>query len=111
MRCLPLAVALAVSVTCLASPPRPVEALAQVVVRGHAQPVRVFGQRGGMPVVVASGDGGWIHLAPHVATTLAAHGYFVTGLDARHYLEAFTSGGSGVSAADVQHDFATILRW
>ena len=64
-----------------------------------------------MPAVVASGDGGWIHLAPHVAEALASRGYFVVGLDARHYLEAFTAGGNGVSMADVPRDFAAILSW
>jgi type IV secretory pathway VirJ component len=28
---------------------------------------------------VSSGDGGWIHLAPHVAEVLAAKGFFVVG--------------------------------
>ena len=111
MKCLPLAAALATAITCFASPSRPVETTAQVIVRGHAQSLRVYGQRGGMPAVVASGDGGWIHLAPHVAEALASRGYFVVGLDARHYLEAFTAGGNGVSMADVPRDFAAILSW
>ena len=36
----------------------------------------VYGTRGGAPVIVSSGDGGWVHLAPHVAEVLAAKGYF-----------------------------------
>ena len=53
-----------------------------VSIRGHAITVRTYGSRGGTPVVVTSGDGGWIHLGPHVADVLAARGYFVVGVDA-----------------------------
>ena len=44
------------------------------------------------PVIVSSGDGGWIHLGPHVAEVLAAKGFFVVGFDVKAYLESFTSG-------------------
>jgi hypothetical protein len=33
-----------------------------VTLRGQAQSLRVYGARGGIPVIVSSGDGGWIHL-------------------------------------------------
>ncbi len=62
--------------------------------RGHAQTLHLYGTRGGTPVVVSSGDGGWIHLAPYVAQTLAAKGFFVVGFDVKAYLESFTSGSS-----------------
>src|SRR5678815_2528681 len=64
-----------------------------VVIRGRPQTVHVYGSRGtGDPVIVSSGDGGWIHLGPRVAETLAAKGFFVVGFDSRAYLESFTSG-------------------
>ena len=44
-----------------------------IALRGRSQSVRLFGARGGTPVIVSSGDGGWMHLAPHVADVLAAH--------------------------------------
>ena len=65
---------------------------ATLVLRGHAQTVHVYGTRGRAPVIVSSGDGGWIHLGPHVAERLAARGYFVVGFDVKAYLESFTSG-------------------
>ena len=43
-----------------------------VTIRGQAQSLRLYGTRGGIPVIVSSGDGGWIHLGPHVAEVLAA---------------------------------------
>jgi hypothetical protein len=43
-----------------------------IAIRGHAQTLRLYGERGGLPVIVSSGDGGWIHLGPHVAEMLAA---------------------------------------
>ena len=62
-----------------------------IVVRGHVQSLRLYGTRGAPPVIVSSGDGGWIHLAPHVAELLAGRGFFVVGFDAKAYLESFTS--------------------
>ena len=35
-----------------------------VTVRGHVLTVHTYGARGGRPIVVSSGDGGWIHLGP-----------------------------------------------
>ena len=52
-------------------------AVSHTGLRGHAQTVRLYGTRGGTPVVVSSGDGGWMHLGPRVADVLAAKGYFV----------------------------------
>jgi hypothetical protein len=43
-------------------------------IRGHVQWLHLYGARGGQPMIVSSGDGGWIHLGPHVAETLAAGG-------------------------------------
>ena len=63
-----------------------------VSIRGQQQTVSIYGRRGGQPIVVTSGDGGWIHLGPHVAEYLASQGFFVVGFDARAYLESFTSG-------------------
>jgi type IV secretory pathway VirJ component len=72
-----------------------------ITIRGHAQTVRLYGARGGWPVIVSSGDGGWIHLAPHVAETLAANGQFVIGFDVRAYLSSFTSGHTTLRSEDV----------
>jgi len=76
-----------------------------LTVRGKALTVHYYGPRTGRPVVVTSGDGGWIHLAPHVAEVLAKAGCFVVGIDSREYLSAFTAGRQGVNPGDVPADF------
>jgi alpha-beta hydrolase superfamily lysophospholipase len=79
----------------------------QISVRGHRQVVHLYGSRGHTPVVVSSGDGGWIHLAPHVAEVLAAKGFFVVGIDAKAYLESFTSGKTTLRPDDEPGDYRT----
>jgi fermentation-respiration switch protein FrsA (DUF1100 family) len=77
-------------------------------IRGRNQSLRLYGTRGGTPVVVSSGDGGWIHLAPHVAEVLAAKGYFVVGFDVKAYLESFTSGKTTLRVEDEPSDYTVV---
>jgi pimeloyl-ACP methyl ester carboxylesterase len=79
-----------------------------VNIRGHTQFLRVYGSRGGIPVIVSSGDGGWIHLGPHVAEVLAARGYFVVGFDVRAYLRSFTSGKEALRPEDEPGDYKVL---
>lgn len=79
-----------------------------VTIRGQSQSLRVYGTRGGVPVVVSSGDGGWIHLGPHVAEVLAANGFFVVGFDVKAYLERFTSHNTTLRPEDEPGDFEVI---
>jgi fermentation-respiration switch protein FrsA (DUF1100 family) len=79
-----------------------------VTIRSHVQTVSLYGRRGGRPIVVSSGDGGWIHLAPHVAEVLAAQGFFVVGFDARAYLESFTAGRSRLTPQDEPGDYKVL---
>jgi pimeloyl-ACP methyl ester carboxylesterase len=80
-------------------------------VRGRTLDLRLYGSRGGPPVVLASGDGGWIHLGPEAASILAARGYFVVGVDSRQYLSAFTKGAQTLSPSDVPRDFAALVDY
>ena len=82
-----------------------------VSIRGHQQTVSIYGRRGGQPIVVSSGDGGWIHLGPRVAEYLASQGFFVVGFDARAYLESFTSGRATLKPADEPGDFKVLADW
>jgi dienelactone hydrolase len=83
-----------------------------LALRGHPQTVRVYGTRGaGSPVIVSSGDGGWIHLGPHVAEVLAANGYYVVGFDAKRYLESFTDGRSALQLGDVLRDYRALVEF
>ena len=79
-----------------------------ITIRGHAQSLRLYGTRGGPPVVVSSGDGGWIHLGPHVAEVLAASGFFVVGFDVKAYLESFTSGKVTLRPEDEPGDYKVL---
>lgn len=93
--------------TLLASAPSPrTETLA---IRGRLETLHTYGTRGGPLALVASGDGGWVHLAPHIAELLAASGYFVVGLDSKAYLSSFTSNRTTLSTTDVPGDFAALL--
>jgi len=81
-------------------------------IRGHPQTLRIYGTRGrGDPVIVSSGDGGWIHLAPHVSEFLASKGFFVVGFDSREYLESMTSGKSGVRVEDEPADYRVLAEF
>jgi len=60
---------------------------------------------------VSSGDGGWIHLGPHVAETLARQGFFVVGVDVRAYLESFTSGSTTLRPEDEPRDYAALAAY
>jgi type IV secretory pathway VirJ component len=80
-----------------------------LTLRGHTQTLHVYGTRGGQPVLLSSGDGGWIHLAPHVADVLSQHGYFVVGFDIKAYLEAFTTGTTALREEDEPGDYKTLI--
>jgi alpha-beta hydrolase superfamily lysophospholipase len=105
----PLTFLLAVAI-CAGGTTREASAQARetVTIRGQSQSLRVYGARGGVPVVVASGDGGWIHLGPHVAEVLAARGFFVVGFDVKAYLERFTSRDTTLRPEDEPADFEVI---
>lgn len=79
-----------------------------LMVRGHAQSLHLYGTRGNPPVIVSSGDGGWMHLGPHVAEVLASRGFFVVGFDVKDYLEAFTSGKATLRAEDEPGDYKVL---
>jgi alpha-beta hydrolase superfamily lysophospholipase len=82
-----------------------------LTLRGERQTLHLYGSRGGPVAVVASGDGGWTHLAPAVAELLAARGYFVVGLDSKAYLSSFTRGETTLATADVPRDFEALLDY
>ena len=86
-----------------------VETRQTISLRGHDQVVHVYGTRGGSPVIVSSGDGGWMHLGPHVAEMLAANGFFVVGFDARAYLESFTTGTTTLRVEDEPADYKALI--
>jgi hypothetical protein len=93
----------------------PVASRAQVnqplSLRGHEQRLHMYGPATGAPVIVSSGDGGWIHLGPHVAELLAARGFFVVGFDVKAYLGGFTAESAALRGADVATDYRTLAAF
>lgn len=88
------------------------ETLDTVTLRGHPQTIHLYGSREtGYPVIVSSGDGGWMHLGPHVAQFLASKGFFVVGFDVRAYLEGFTSHTSTLQESQEPSDYRTLIEY
>ena len=98
------------TIGCALAPDRMAHAqtTATITIRGHAQSLRLYGTRDGPPAIVSSGDGGWIHLGPHVAELLAAKGFFVVGFDVKAYLESFTSGKVTLRPEDEPGDYKVL---
>jgi type IV secretory pathway VirJ component len=92
-------------------PARTAQTRDTVSIRAHQQTVSIYGRRGGQPIIVSSGDGGWIHLGPRVAEFLASQGFFVVGFDARAYLESFTSGHVTLKPEDEPGDYKVLADW
>ena len=87
------------------------QTLDRITLRGHEQKLHIYGTRGGDPVVVSSGDGGWIHLAPHVAQVLERNGFFVVGFNVRAYLATFTSPGMTLRTEDEPADYQVLAEF
>jgi len=87
------------------------QALESVTLRGQVQTVHLYGPPSGDPVVVSSGDGGWLHLGPHVARALSARGFFVVGFDVKAYLESFTSSKQTLAPEDVRRDYEALAKF
>ncbi len=79
--------------------------------RGKTQELQLYGKRGGPAAIVASGDGGWLHLAPQAARLLAGHGYFVVGFDSKHYLTSFTEGQRTLTVDEVPGDIEALVEY
>jgi Bacterial virulence protein (VirJ) len=82
-----------------------------LTIRGHEQTLYLYGSPRGTPVIVSSGDGGWIHLGPHVAELLSAKGLFVIGFDVRAYLAGFTSRDSTLRVEDEPGDYRVLTEY
>jgi dienelactone hydrolase len=89
----------------------PATSSATLTLRGQDQTLRLFGARGSKPAVVASGDGGWVHLGPTVAAFLASQGYFVVGFDSKAYLTSFTTKTATLTPDDVKADLRALLAF
>lgn len=97
------------SLLLLAPPPAWPGGTTVVTVRGRAQTLHLYGPSEGPPVVIASGDGGWLHLAPQVAALLGGKGFSVVGVDSKAYLESFTTKEGTLSPTDVPGDFRAFV--
>lgn len=100
---------LVVACACALAMPVWAQTTQSIAIRGHVQTLRLYGSRGNPPVIVSSGDGGWMHLGPHVAETLSAKGYFVVGFDVKAYLASFTSGRTTLRPEDEPGDYKVLV--
>jgi dienelactone hydrolase len=82
-----------------------------ISIRGHAQTLHLYGDNTGDPVIVSSGDGGWIHLGPHVADLLRRNGYFVVGFDVKEYLSSFTAGTAALGEQEEPGDYRALAAF
>jgi len=82
-----------------------------VAIRGHQQSLYIYGSPRGEPVIVSSGDGGWIHLGPHVAEVLSARGFFVVGFDVKVYLSSVTSERSTLRPEEEPADYRVLTAF
>jgi alpha-beta hydrolase superfamily lysophospholipase len=89
----------------------PAQTRTTISIRGHEQTLYTYGPSTGDPVVVSSGDGGWMHLGPHVAELLAGRGMFIVGFDVRAYLSSFTSGHTGLRTEDEPRDYKILAQF
>jgi len=110
-----MSIRLAVAVTLLfcaaaAASPAP-QAVHLLPIRGHLQRLQLYGPPNGTPVIVSSGDGGWMHLGPHVAELLAGRGFFVVGFDVKAYLTGFTTDTTALRSTDEPADYRTLAAF
>jgi hypothetical protein len=91
--------------------PAGAETRQNLVLRGHQQSLYIYGSPQGDPVIVSSGDGGWIHLAPYVADFLGARGFFVVGFNTKSYLESFTSPHSTLRTDEAASDYGVLAAF
>jgi fermentation-respiration switch protein FrsA (DUF1100 family) len=87
------------------------QSLRHLTIRGHVQQLQLYGPADGTPVIVASGDGGWIHLGPHVAELLGARGFFVVGFDVKAYLAGFTTDTTSLRSTDEPADYRVLATF
>jgi dienelactone hydrolase len=80
-------------------------------IRGHTQTLHLYGPRAGDPVIVSSGDGGWVRLGPHVAEFLGSQGFFVVGFDVKAYLSSFTSARAPLRVEDEPGDYRALAEF
>jgi pimeloyl-ACP methyl ester carboxylesterase len=96
------------AVIVLSAASSPSQSRQTLTIRGHDQSVYLYGPRTGDPVIVSSGDGGWMHLGPHVAEFLTARGFFVVGFDVKLYLSSFTTAQSTLRPGDEPADYRVL---
>lgn len=89
----------------------PAQAPATIDLRGKSQELHLYGNPGGPPVILSSGDLGWAGLAVHVAEFLSSRGYRVVGFNSRAYLTSFTSKSAALDPADVPRDYRALIDY
>jgi len=82
-----------------------------VSIREKPQQLHLYGVKGGVPLILSSGDLGWAGLVVHVAEFLASQGYYVIGFNTKSYLSSFTGRDSSLSPRDVPGDYTLLVEY
>lgn len=82
-----------------------------IMLRGKSQDLHLSGRKGGIPVILSSGDLGWAGLVVHVAQYLSDRGYYVIGFNTRSYLASFTNRNSTLAPQDVPADYLQLIEY
>ena len=81
----------------------------EISIRGKPQRLYLYGTRGNSPVILSSGDLGWVGLVEHVAEFLSGRGYYIVGVNSRAYLSSFTTQKSALNPQDVPRDYQVLI--
>ncbi len=84
---------------------------ANIVLRGKAQELSIYGKQGNPAIILSSGDLGWAGLVTHVAEFFSRSGYLVIGFNSRAYLSSFTTKSGSLAPQDVPKDYLELINY
>ncbi len=87
------------------------ESMDSITLRGKAQLLYLYGDRAGDPILLSSGDLGWVGLVVHVAEFLSSQGFYVVGFNSKAYLSSFTTRKSALDPQNVPADYRVLVDY
>jgi hypothetical protein len=95
----------------LLAEPLKAQSPANIVLRGKAQELSIYGKQGDPAIILSSGDLGWAGLVTHVAEFFSRSGYLVIGFNSRAYLSSFTTRFGSLAPQDVPKDYLELINY
>ena len=87
------------------------QSLVNIMLRGKAQELSIYGKQGNPAIILSSGDLGWAGLVTHVAEFYSRNGYQVIGFNSRAYLSSFTTRTGTLTPQDVPRDYVELIHY